>query len=78
MTLWEMPSGRGKKGDANLLLGNYVIVHIVLLVLEACLRIAFFSGDAQGRKEVKIFAFCLMRITRITHTRFCSQFTKEF
>ena len=34
----------GKKGDANLLLGNYVIVKIVLIVLEAYSRIAFFSG----------------------------------
>jgi len=34
---------------------------------------AFLVGDANGRDAVKIFAFCLMRITA---TRFCSQFTK--
>jgi hypothetical protein len=31
----------GKKGDANLSLDNYVVVKIVVIVLEANLRIAF-------------------------------------
>jgi len=65
----------GKKATRICLLVNLVIVKIVLIVLEAYSCIAVFSGDAQGRDALKIFALCLMRITS---TRFRSQFTKEF